>query len=93
MRLDADRVPDDDRKTMTNSGMQAQRLADLEGKVAALSGLVGLLIWLLRQRGVTDATLTRLLFTSASEAVGTLPAELAPAADRLLAALDGGRAG
>jgi hypothetical protein len=65
----------------------ARCILDLEGRVKALSGVVALLIWVLRQRGVMDADLERRLYSSTSEAVATLPPEIEPAADTLILAL------
>lgn len=62
-------------------------LAELEGRVAALSGIVALLLRVLRERGTMDADLEHRLFLAASEAVASLPAEAEPGADRLIAAL------
>ena len=65
----------------------ARHLLNLEGRVAALSGIVALLIWALRQRQILDPELERQIYAHASEAVGGLPAELENGADRLILAL------
>ena len=65
----------------------ARHLLDLEGRVAALSGVVALLIWALRQGQTLDPELERQIYAQASEAAGSLPAELEHAADRLILVL------
>jgi hypothetical protein len=65
----------------------ARHLLNLEGRVAALSGIVGLLIWALRQGRTLDPELERQIYAQASEAAGSLPAELENGADRLILAL------
>lgn len=65
----------------------AQHLLNLEGRVAALSGVVALLIWALRQGQTLDPEIEHLIYAQASEAAGGLPAELEHGADRLILAL------
>jgi hypothetical protein len=65
----------------------ARHLLNLEGRVAALSGIVAQLIWALRQGQALDPELERQIYAQASEAAGGLPAELESGADRLILAL------
>lgn len=66
----------------------ARHVLDLEGRVAALSGIVSLLIWTLREQGAMSDDLETRLFRSASTAVSTLPPEMEESADRLILALN-----
>jgi hypothetical protein len=59
----------------------------LEGKVAALSGMVGALMWILRQRCILDAELEKLIYRSTSDAIITAHPELEAAADQLILAM------
>lgn len=59
---------------------------DLEGRVAALSAVVGSLIWILRRHGLLDPALERSIYRSTSEAMVADPCTEA-GADRLLLAL------
>jgi hypothetical protein len=65
----------------------ARHLLNLEGRIAALTGVVALLMWALRQRHALDPELEQQIYTQASEAAGALPAELEHGADRLILAL------
>ncbi len=65
----------------------ARYVLNLEGRITALSGVVALLIWALRQRGVLDPGIEHQIYAHASDAIGGLPAEVEAPADRLLLAL------
>lgn len=65
----------------------ARYVIDLEGRVIALSGMLALLIWVLRQRGVMDPDLEHQLYASASAAVAGFPPGMEAAADRLILAM------
>ncbi len=69
----------------------ARHVCDLEGRVAALSGIVSLLMWTLRERGLLSAELEREIYRSASAAAGTLPPPLEAGADRMILALSNAR--
>ena len=65
----------------------AHHLLNLEGRIAALSGIVALLIRTLRQGQALDPEHERQIYAQASEAASGLPAELENGADRLILAL------
>jgi hypothetical protein len=67
----------------------ARYVNDLEGRLTALSGIVRLMMWIMRERGVLDAEMERQLFRSASDAAGSLAPDLAASADRMILALQG----
>ncbi len=62
-------------------------ILDLEGRVTALTGIVGSLMWLLRQHNILDPEVERRIYRSTSEAIVTDRPETEAAADRLILAM------
>lgn len=62
-------------------------ILDLEGRVSALTGIVGSLMWLLRQHNILDPETERRIYRSTSEAIVTDRPETEAAADRLILAM------
>jgi hypothetical protein len=65
----------------------SRSILDLEGRVAALSGVLALLVWVLRERGIIDPALEQQIYRRASDAVASLPPEMEAGADRIILAL------
>ena len=65
----------------------ARYVLNLEGRITALSGIVALLMCVLRQKGALDPAIEHQIYTHASDAIGGLPAEIQASADQLILAL------
>ena len=62
-------------------------ILDLEGRVTALTGIVGSLMWVLRRHNILDAELERQIYRFTSDAIVTDRPETEGAADRLILAM------
>ncbi|HEX2942019.1 MAG TPA: hypothetical protein VHO91_13305 [Rhodopila sp.] len=62
-------------------------ILDLEGRVAALSGMLGALMWILNHRRILDKGLEQQIYRSTSDAIVTAHPEIEAAADRLILAM------
>lgn len=65
----------------------AHYILDLEGRVTALTGIIGSLIWVMRRNNLLDADLEREIYRSTSRAILSDRPETEGAADRLILAM------